>query len=89
MMSPSSALTTANGDAHTSSALLASHFFASREDSFGTPGHHGVFSDSVASLSPLRSQRRVANETNHLTPFGCGRKAARYSTVTLFARLRG
>jgi hypothetical protein len=27
-------------------------------------------------LSPLCSQRRVADDTNHLTRFGCGRKAA-------------
>jgi hypothetical protein len=58
------------------SVLLTWDFFASREDSFAIAEHGDVFSDSARSLSPLCSQRRVADHTNHLTRFGCGRKAA-------------
>ena len=50
--------------------------FASREDLFATPEHSDIFSDSARPLSPLCSQLRVADDTNHLTRFGCGRKAA-------------
>ena len=64
------------------SVLLRWDFFASREDFFATPEHSDIFSDSARSLSPLCSQRRVADDTNHLTRFGCGRKAALCSQPT-------
>jgi hypothetical protein len=58
------------------SVLLTSRFFAGREDSFRTPEHHGVFSDSV--FSPLTSAFSAAggwrDESPHtlwLRPSGC------------------
>jgi len=69
------------------SALLASRFFASREDPFGTPEHHSVLSDSVLSPLPLRSRPPLVEKVNHLVCWVAAAKLLGEARDALFARL--